>query len=139
MSPTREDFLRRYAASPIHVPRLERLLEVYGAGQSEEAFASAFIAWDRACPDGEAARVVAEILSAFVHDAGQIVRVSDEAVRGAIRLMAGAVTLPLAARARALRRLTAATDADSIRSAIGLLERACTLPEDHLGPLLESL
>ena len=40
----REDFLRRYATSPIHVPRLERLLSAYGDNDEIHAFAETFIA-----------------------------------------------------------------------------------------------
>ena len=107
----RDEFLRRYATSPIHVPRLERLLAVYGSGEEDDAFCSRFIAWDRACSDADAARIVTEILSAG--DAtGQITRLSDDAVRGAIRWMSELTSLPVAERAFALRaRLTASDDA----------------------------
>ena len=57
----RDEFLRRYATSPIHVPRLERLLAVYGVDEQDDSFCQRFIGWDRACADGEAARVVTEI------------------------------------------------------------------------------
>ena len=107
----RDDFLRRYATSPIHVPRLERFLAGYGSNQDDDAFCRRFIAWDRACADGEAARIVTEILSAG--DAtGRITRLSDEAVRGAIRWMSVLTSLPVAESALALRaRLTASDDA----------------------------
>ena len=111
MTTARDDFLRRYATSPIHVPRLERLLAVYGSGEEDDAFCSRFIAWDRACSDAEAARIVTEILSAG--DAtGRITRFSDDAVRGAIRWMSELTSLPVAERAVALRaRLTTSDDA----------------------------
>ena len=107
----RDEFLRRYATSPIHVPRLERLLAVYGSGEDDETFCSRFIGWDRACTDPDAARIITEILSAG--DAtGRITRLSDNAVRSAIRWMSELTSLPVAERAFALRaRLTAADDA----------------------------
>lgn len=106
----RDEFLRRYATSPIHVPRLERLLAVYGSGEEDDGFCSRFIAWDRACPDAEAARIVTEILSAC--DAtGRIARYDEDTVRGAIRWMSSVASLPVAERARLLRDgLTAADD-----------------------------
>jgi hypothetical protein len=98
----REAFLRRYATSPIHVPRLERLLAVYASDGQAEAFCSRFIEMDRACPDGEAARIVAEILSAVVGP-GQTTCLGDDAVRGAIRWMSDVTTLSVAERAQLLR------------------------------------
>jgi hypothetical protein len=83
-----DDFLRRYATSPIHVPRLERLLLVYSDGGADDAFASRFIEWDRACPDGEAARIVSEILCDAIDDNGRMRRLSDAAVKGAIQWIA---------------------------------------------------
>ena len=104
----RDEFLRRYATSPIHVPRLERLLAVYGSGEEDDAFCSRFIDWDRACPDGEAARIVTEILSAG-DSAGRIPRYGENVIRGAIRWMSDLTSLPVAERARVLRdRLKAA-------------------------------
>lgn len=109
MSTARDDFLRRYATSPIHVPRLERLLAVYGSGEEDDAFCSRFIEWDRACPDAEAARIVTEILSAG--DAtGLITKYSEDAVRGAIRWMSELISLPVAERARVLRDRLVASD-----------------------------
>ena len=94
----RDEFLRRYATSPIHVPRLERLLAVYGFGEDDDAFCARFLSWDRACTDAEAARIITEVLSAG--DAtGRITRLSDDAVRGAIRWMSDLTSLP-ARRAR---------------------------------------
>ena len=72
----RDDFLRRYATSPIHVPRLERLLDAYGVDGQDEAFALRFIEWDRACADADAARIVTEIVSASAGEAGRPVRLS---------------------------------------------------------------
>lgn len=110
MHTARDDFLRRYATSPIHVPRLERLLAVYGSGEEDDAFCSRFITWDRACRDGDAARIVAEVLSAG--DAtGRITRYSEDAVRGAIRWMSDLTTLPAAERASVLRARLTASDA----------------------------
>ena len=111
MTTARDDFLRRYATSPIHVPRLERLLAVYGSGEEDDPFCLQFIAWDRACPDGEAARIVTEILSAG--DAGgRITKYSDDVIRGAIRWMSDLASVPVAERARVLRdRLSASSGA----------------------------
>jgi hypothetical protein len=107
----RDEFLRRYATSPIHVPRLERLLAVYGSAEDDDAFCSRFITWDRACTDADAARIVTEILSAG-NATGRITRISDNAVRGAIRWMSAFTSLPVAERAFVLRaRLNAADDA----------------------------
>lgn len=105
MGSLREVFLRRYATSPIHVPRLERLLDAYDDG--DDSFAGRFIAWDRECPDVEAARIVAEILSAG-DAAGRITRMSDQAVQQAIRWMSDQSALTVAERADALRAALAA-------------------------------
>jgi hypothetical protein len=88
MNVFQETFLRRYAASPIHVPRLERLLATYGAGGTQEAFAQRFLGWDDACPDGDAARIVTEVLSQVVGADGRLIRLTDDAVHGAIRWLA---------------------------------------------------
>lgn len=129
ISNPRDEFLRRYATSPIHVPRLERLLAIYGSGEEEDEFCSRFIAWDRACPDGEAARIVTEILSAG--DAtGRIAKYDEDTVRGAIRWMSDVTSLPVAERARLLRDgLTAAEDppagfVEFLTSAPGLEDEA---------------
>ena len=106
----REDFLRRYATSPIHVPRLERLLTVYGDSDEVHAFAETFIAWDRTGPGIETARVVAELLASFQDESGALVRLSDDAVRGALRLMGETSTLAPEARLRAMRTLFSATE-----------------------------
>jgi hypothetical protein len=102
VSTAREDFLRRYATSPIHVPRLERLLAVYETDDEDDAFARRFIGWDRASSDAEAARIVTEVISTIVDRTGRIVRLSDEAVQGAIRWIAEATSPALAERARML-------------------------------------
>jgi hypothetical protein len=78
-----DEFLRRYATSPMHVPRLERLLTLYG-GNTPEAFAANFIAWDRACGHADAARIASELLSVHADAAGALIRVSDEVIRDAL-------------------------------------------------------
>ncbi len=84
MSVLQESFLRRYATTPIHVARLERLLTTYGPAGSEDEFAQRFIVWDDACGDGEAARITTEILSQLYDAEGNLVRLTDETVRAAI-------------------------------------------------------
>jgi hypothetical protein len=122
-----DDFLRRYATSPIHVPRLERMLHAYGDGESEEAFASRFIEWDRACPHGEAARIVSEVLSDLMDDTGNVRRVSDDAVRGAIRWVAeGDGTL--SERVALLQNGLRISNPGELTRCIEWLERAATLP-----------
>ena len=110
VSSAREDFLRRYATSPIHVPRLERFLDAYGGDGQDEAFALKFIDWDRACADVDAARIVTEIVSVSADETGRPVRLSDDAVRGAIRWMAEATSLSVADRAELLREGLASRD-----------------------------
>lgn len=119
MSSACEVFLRRYATSPIHVPRLERLLAVYG--DDAEGFAARFIEWDRDAPELEAARIVAEMLSAG--DAlGRIVRLSDEAVHAAIRWMSTSSSLPVAERADRLRDALSRSDSGDVAAEIAGLE-----------------
>jgi hypothetical protein len=119
----RDDFLRRYATSPIHVPRLERLLAVYGSGEEDDAFCGRFIAWDRACRDGDAARIVTEVLSAG--DAtGRIMRCSEDAVRGAIRWMSDVTALPVSERASVLRARLIASDAVAVAGFVDFLAGA---------------
>jgi hypothetical protein len=125
----RDDFLRRYATSPIHVPRLERLLAVYGTGGEDDAFCRRFIAWDRACPDAEAARIVTEILSAG-DAAGAIPRFSDAAVRGAIRWMSDLTSLPAAERAHALRTRLTSSDA-AVGGFVAFLADAADVDAEH--------
>jgi hypothetical protein len=115
VSAAREAFLRRYATSPIHVPRLERLLSVYE--DESDAFAALFIEWDRDCPDPEAARIVAEILSAG-DAAGRIVRLSGESVRAAIRWMSMPSILTVAERADRLRSVLRTSEPSEAAAAI---------------------
>ena len=103
MSAAREAFLRRYATSPIHVARLERLLDVYGGDRSDETFARKVIDWDRACADAEATRIVLEILAVTVDAAGRVRRFDDEVVQQSIEWMAARGDLSAADRAEALR------------------------------------
>jgi hypothetical protein len=105
MGDARDDFLRRYATSPIHVPRLERLLDAYGGARDDDAFARRFIAWDCACPDPDAARIVTEIISVCVGPSGRVTRLSDEILQGAIRWMVEATSLTVADRADKLREV----------------------------------
>ena len=86
MTSGREDFLRRYATSPIHVARLERLLDVYG-GADPDAFAAKFIEWDRGCATVDAARIVTEVICTCVDGSGRIARLSDDQLIEAIRWM----------------------------------------------------
>jgi hypothetical protein len=121
----RDEFLRRYATSPIHVPRLERFLAVYDAGDADDSFCHRFIAWDRASADGEAARIVTEILSAG-DPAGRIRRISDAAVKGAIRWMSDARWLPVHERARVLGERLRAADEKAAAAFVTFLEMADT-------------
>ena len=57
-----DEFLRRFAASPIHVPQLERVLAAYGGG-SPDAFAAAVIETDREAAHPEATRIALEVLA----------------------------------------------------------------------------
>lgn len=135
---SRDEFLRRYATSPIHVPRLERLLAIYGTGEEEDGFCSRFIAWDRACPDAEAARIVTEILSAG--DAtGRIARFSEDAVQGAIRWMSSLTSLPVSERARLLRERLAEPDERVRREFATFLETAATAGDSEFRTAAESL
>lgn len=113
MGDLREDFLRRYATSPIHVPRLERLLDAYRNAEDDDAFARRFIAWDRACPDPDAARIVTEIISVCMDRSGRVTRLSDDVLQGAIRWMAEATSLTVADRAARLREVLSSGDENS--------------------------
>jgi hypothetical protein len=124
----RDEFFRRYATSPIHVPRLERLLSAYGDDGEGDTFAGKFIAWDRACPDGEAARIVAEIISA-ADDSGRIVRVSDETLIGAIRWMTEATYHPVAERAAILAGALSLRDEGARRQFVEFLESVRLKPD----------
>ncbi len=102
MSTVQDEFLRRYATSPMHVARLERLLAVYGTGGAGDDFAAAFIAWDRAANDSDAARIVSEVLSTLQGDDGRLVRLTGDAIRGAITWLADAPADERGERAEAL-------------------------------------
>ena len=116
MGADREDFLRLYATSPIHVTRLERLLAAYGDDDDErEDFARRFIAWDRACPDAEAARIVTEIISTCNDDSGRIRRLSDEVLQAAVRWMADARLGSVPDRADTLRGILSSGDEAAAR------------------------
>jgi hypothetical protein len=127
---TRDEFFRRYATSPIHVPRLERLLAVYEADGENDAFCRRFIEWDRACSDADAARIVTEILSAG-DASGRITRYGDDAVRGAIRWMSGLASLPVAERAQALRARLSASDAAAVAAFVEFLAGADALADEE--------
>lgn len=88
MSVVQHEFLRRYAASPMHVPRLERMLDTYGGPDGVDGFAAAFIDWDRACGDSDAARIVTEAISTLLDERGRLIKLTPEAVRGAIAWIA---------------------------------------------------
>jgi hypothetical protein len=103
MSVVQETFLRRYATSPIHVPRLERLLATYGQAGTGEEFAGRFIGWDDACQDGEAARIVTEVISQLAGSDGRLIRLTDAAVHGAIRWLADGPEVDRAERVATLR------------------------------------
>ena len=122
MSSARDEFLRRYATSPIHVPRLERLLTVYEDDVDDDAFSRKFIAWDRACADIDAARIVTEIISIRVDASGRTMRLSDDALKGAIRWMAETTTYSVADRARILGESLAAADESARTRFVGSLE-----------------
>lgn len=85
-----DEFYRRYAASPLHVPQLERLLAAYGE-PSPEAFAARFIEWDRAAEHPEAARLVTEVLTSELQGSGSTRWASDEQLRIAITTLPAAV------------------------------------------------
>lgn len=129
MGHARDDFLRRYATSPIHVPRLERLLHAYETDDDDDAFARKFISWDRACPDGEAARIVSEIISVSLDASGNVVRLSDQALQGAIRWMADATAHPVAQRTRILADALSSPDESVRRQFIEFLETSTALEE----------
>jgi hypothetical protein len=117
----REEFLRRYATSPIHVPRLERLLAAYGNGDPD-AFAAAFIAWDHEYADAEAARITTELLAVFSDAKGRLVPLSDQSVRGAMRWIAHPDAGARLERADRLRDLLSSTSPDAVEHATRCLE-----------------
>ena len=134
----RDEFLRRYATSPIHVPRLERLLAVYGVDEQDDSFCLRFIAWDRACRDGEAARIVTEILSAGDRS-GRIRRLSEDALRGAIRWMSESTWWSVPERARLLRDRLAPADDGAVAEFVGFLETAATAEDPQFRTAAESI
>jgi hypothetical protein len=129
MGTTRDEFMRRYATSPIHVPRLERLLHAYENNDEDDTFARKFISWDRACPDAEAARIVTEVVSASLDGSGRIVRLSDNALQGAIRWMAAAASHSVADRARILGDAISSPDETARRQFIEFLETSTAFEE----------
>jgi hypothetical protein len=129
MGTARDEFLRRYATSPIHVPRLERLLLAYEDNGEDDAFCRRFISWDRTCPDAEAARIVIEIVSGGVEQSGTIVRLSDKALRGAIRWMTDAASHPVPVRVQILRDAISSPDETARRRFIEFLETSIALDE----------
>ncbi len=70
-----DEFLRRFAASPLHVPQLERVLAAYG-GVSPDAFAAAVIESDREAAHPEATRIALELLANGLDRAGVRFRTS---------------------------------------------------------------
>jgi hypothetical protein len=133
----RDEFMRRYATSPIHVPRLERFLAAYDV-DDDDSFCHRFIAWDRAASDGEAARIVTEILSAG-DAAGRITRLSDAAVKGAIRWMSEARWLSVHQRARVLREHLTAEDEKAVAGFVAFLETADTAEDADFKAAAESV
>jgi hypothetical protein len=131
----REQFLRRYAATPNHIPRLERLLSVYGADQSEDAFAAMYLAWDDEFGAPETGRLVGEWLVCVVDADGRLVRVSDAAVRGALRLMGRVRPAEEALAAAALRRLDPGASCEALQRAQALLESAAAMEASELESL----
>jgi hypothetical protein len=129
MGTARDEFLRRYATSPIHIPRLERLLHAYEDDDEDDTFSRKFISWDRACPDAEAARIVTEVVSASPDGSGKIVRLSDNALEGAIRWMAEATSHSVAERARILGAAISSPDESARRQFIDFLETSRALEE----------
>ena len=133
----REDFLRRYATSPLHVARLERLLATYGDTHGETRFAETFIAFDRACPDVNAALVLTEVLATFEDESGALVRLSDQAIQGALRFLTEAVSVSPTTRAYTLRTWCRVRDTAAIKRVRTRLEAAADAPTTELEQLLE--
>jgi hypothetical protein len=106
------------------VPRLERLLKAY-EDDDDDTFSCRFIAWDRACADADAARIVTEIISG-VDVSGRIVRLSDDALKGAIRWMAEVTSYSVADRARILGESLSSSDDRARTRFIESLERLAT-------------
>jgi hypothetical protein len=105
MSVVQDEFLRRYATSPIHVPRLERLVAAYGGRDGQDQFARTYIEWDRASHDPEGARIVTEILPQLVDEHGDIVPLTSDAIQGAIGWLSNRGTMPLSERSHVLRTI----------------------------------
>ena len=105
MSTVQHEFLRRYATSPIHVPRLERLLAVYAPPETRDQFAQTYMQWDRACGDAEAARIVAELLAVLVDGQGAMIRFNSAAIMAAIEFVARGSSDEQVARAQLLRTI----------------------------------
>lgn len=78
-----DEFLRRFAASPIHVPQLERVLAAYG-GVSPDAFAAAVIESDREAAHPEAARIALELLATGLIEQASLPDVDIARLRTAI-------------------------------------------------------
>jgi hypothetical protein len=112
----------------MHVPRLERLLAVYDTGEPD-VFAATFIGWDRECSDAEAARIVMELLAVFVDEKGTLVRLSDDAVRGAVQWMARSAALSSTERAGALRTLLSSATPEAVQKTTCVLEAAAAMDE----------
>ena len=88
-----DEFLRRFAASPIHVPQLERVLEAYG-GASPETLADAFLEWDRDAAHPEATRIALELLANGLIEQAPLPEVDLARLRTAIlSIPAGAVSV----------------------------------------------
>ena|SRR5688572_2777135 len=129
MGTARDEFLRRYATSPIHVPRLERFLHEYEDDDEGDTFSRKFIGWDRACRDAEAARIVTEVVSASLDGSGRVVKLSEKALKGAIRWMAEATSHSVAERARILGAAISSSDESARRQFIEFLETSSALEE----------
>ena len=104
---------------------------MYGDDDPDDEFSRKFIAWDRASPDGEAARIVTEIISSQVVLPGRIVRLSDEALKGAIRWMAVAISHSVAERARILKEAVSSRDEAVHRPFIEFLETSEALDDSE--------
>ena len=101
-----DEFLRRFAASPIHVPQLERVLAAYG-GMAPDAFAAAVIEWDREAAHPEATRIALELLATGLIAQAPLPDVDIARLRQAIlSIPAGAVSV----RALLCEHLTAAVE-----------------------------
>ncbi len=111
---------------------------MFGVDERDDAFCRRFIGWDRACPDPEAARIVTEVLSAS-DDAGQIVCVGEEVVRGAIRWMSEVAWLSVAERANLLRDGVTAPEGAVAADFVAFLATADDLDAAAFRSAVESL